>query len=152
MSQPVRLSLTDLAAARRRRLTRLRTCALPTRRETTKPKRAGPCIVPSRSTAPTVTSAEPADVPDRRTAPKPAAVVILWARESTRNQWMGEAVCLYGQTLATLETTAADNTSTVMTAHALQEAVYAKTSTALGLPGSLHGNTLRRATLNLAPA
>gem|GEM_PF-6284919 len=80
-------------------------------------------------------------------------MVILWARGSTNGQSSGrDSVRLNGQALASLEATTAYDTSTILATHALEEAVYAETSTALGLPGSLHGDTLLRATLELAPA
>lgn len=56
------------------------------------------------------------------------------------------------EALAPLQTAAADDAAAIVAAHALQEAMDAESATALWLPGSLHRNTLLRATLNLAPA
>ena len=137
-------------AALRRRRTRLRITAFPTRRDTTIPNLAQETGTDgSRANAVTWIGPAPLGRAPSLTVLKSALRRSRRARGINRllpgvkvaRQGAGLVQGSDGEALAPLLTAQAEDASPVCAAHPLHETVDAGTAAALGLPGSLHKNT-----------
>lgn len=146
---PATRGIRAVRAAFRRRRTRLRTTAFPTRRETTIPNLAQETeLVASRVKAviwigPALLGRAPLRtfVKSALRRSRCARAINFSSPEGSARQRAGRGHRSDREALPPLLTTKAQYASPVCAAHPLHEAVDAGTAAALGLPGSLHKNT-----------